>query len=119
MDKSPPQLPSQVSKDGSEIWDWADDFSSWVHKQDKIARLEADIRDLSARRCGSCRDWMKSRQCPREKNVDGVSKGPSMSAPACQQFARKVATQSLIDERLSELEIARTPATPKETDHAE
>ena len=118
MGNMPPQLPSQVSSDGSEIWDWAANLSSWVHRQDKIARLEADIRDLSARRCGNCRDWMKSKQGPREKNVGGISKGPSMNATACQQFTRDPATQSLIDERVAELETARTP-TSQETDHAE
>ena len=41
-----------------------------------------------------------------------------MNATACQQFTRDPATQSLIDERVAELETARTP-TSQETDHAE
>ena len=36
-------------------------------------------------RCGDCRLWM-TRQCPREANVNGWNKGPSMSAAICDKF---------------------------------
>ena len=36
--------------------------------------------------CGSCYWWMKSRSCPREKNVNGWNRGPSMNDPACKEY---------------------------------
>lgn len=55
----------------------------------KIAQLkdmvtEANISSRSS--CGSCHFWMKSRECPRERNVDGFSRGPSCEAPICGTF---------------------------------
>lgn len=48
-------------------------------------------------RCGSCFFWMKSRDCPREKNVGGMSRGPSRNDGVCAKF--KI-TQSAVDLRL-------------------
>ena len=41
------------------------------------------------RRCGDCHKWMKSRECPRENNVKGISRGPSCNDFTCYQFAAK------------------------------
>ena len=38
-------------------------------------------------KCGDCRLWM-TKQCPREKNVDGWNRGPSMSGWTCEKFAK-------------------------------
>ena len=38
------------------------------------------IKSIKSRRCGSCFWWMKSRDCPRERNVNGYSRGPSMNS---------------------------------------
>jgi len=32
---------------------------------------------------------MKSRDCPREKNIGGMSRGPSSGQPGCDKFLRK------------------------------
>lgn len=40
-------------------------------------------------RCGDCAKWMKSRECPRERNVKGMSRGPSCNDYPCDQFAAK------------------------------
>lgn len=53
--------------------------------QIRADKAEADQTDR--RRCGNCVDWMKSRECPREKpSRTGYSQGPSSEAPACPQF---------------------------------
>ena len=66
--------------------------------------LEADRQNQNARavrearqgleaakrpRCGSCYYWMMSHYCPAEKNVNGMSKGPSSDsklAISCSKF---------------------------------
>lgn len=50
--------------------------------------IDAAIRwdKAAGKRCGNCTKWMKSRECLKEHNVDGISRGPSMDAPACDQF---------------------------------
>lgn len=80
-----PKLPSQISSDGREVWDWAAKFSAHVHQQSEIRRLKADIAGIG-KRCGDCDNWMKSRQCPQERNVNGRNRGPSMNGFICQKF---------------------------------
>ncbi len=70
---------------GQEVWGWADSFSARVHRLDRIRRLTAEIASIG-RSCGDCGKWMKSRQCPREANVNGQSRGPSSEALICGQF---------------------------------
>lgn len=55
------------------------------------ARAEEEKRErlffrVKVRRCGDCDLWMKSNLCPKEKNVQGISRGPSMKALACSAF---------------------------------
>jgi hypothetical protein len=80
-----PQIPTSISPDGREIWDWAAKLSDHVHRQDKIRRLTADLAGIGLR-CGDCDKWMKSRECPRERNENGRQRGPSMNEPKCRQF---------------------------------
>ena len=47
------------------------------------------------RECGACQHWMKSRDCPMERNVNGYNRGPSMSDPACGKFARTASSISI------------------------
>ena len=47
-------------------------------------------------RCGNCYYWMKSRDCPHEHNVGGMSRGPSADALTCSKF--KI-TQRAVDLR--------------------
>lgn len=39
--------------------------------------------------CGDCYFWMKSRSCPKEKNINGYSRGPSMNGLICEKFERR------------------------------
>ena len=94
-----PMLPQQVSPSGRELWDWATRFSDHIHRRDEIARLTREIAQIG-RTCGDCYSWMKSRECPREKNVGGISRGPSCKEPICKQFVET----SLASARRKELQ---------------
>ena len=51
-------------------------------------------------RCGECYFWMKSRDCPRERNINGMSRGPSCDDSTCDKFKAKDAdTEARIAER--------------------
>jgi hypothetical protein len=78
-------IPSDISADGREVWDWASKFSEHVHRQDEIRRLSSDLA-RRGNRCGDCAKWMKSRACPKEQNIGGMSRGPSSDSPKCGQF---------------------------------
>lgn len=80
-----PELPKAISSDGREIWDWAARFSDHVHRLDEMRRLREQIFQIG-RGCGDCSKWMKRSDCPREHNVNGQTRGPSMSAPVCREF---------------------------------
>lgn len=51
-------------------------------KQAEYEELESAARP----RCGGCHWWMKSRDCPQEHNVNGMSRGPSADAMPCGKF---------------------------------
>lgn len=71
-----PELPAQISGDGREIWEWAGKLSDHVQRQDRIRKLTIQIAKVGTT-CGDCDKWMKSKECPREHNVKGYSRGPS------------------------------------------
>lgn len=76
MSDTPPPLPENISPNGQEIWDWAAKLSEHTHRVHAIRTLSADISGIG-NRCGDCDKWMKSRECPRERNVNGWNHGPS------------------------------------------
>jgi hypothetical protein len=43
-------------------------------------------REAAKPRCGSCYFWMMSKSCPREKNVGGMSRGPSSGETPCDKY---------------------------------
>lgn len=103
-----PPLPAEVSADGSEIWDWAGRLSRATQLAHDIRETQASMRKL-ATTCGDCDKWMKSSECPAEKNVNGRNHGPSCNAPKCSQFKESfdVPKQRLIlSKRMQELDIA-------------
>lgn len=71
-----------------------------LNKISLIAQLRDKVRvaaDAKRNRCGGCDHWMKSRQCPKERNVGGMSRGPSCDDLACSSFsitAREIETRS-------------------------
>ena len=102
-----PQLPREVSPDGREIWDWAAKLSDAVHRADRARNLRADIAGIQ-RKCGSCTMWM-TRTCPKERNVNGRSQGPSMNAPICGRFTMKASSAELLEKWRTELAALTTP----------
>lgn len=72
------------------------EISSRMHmlqiQQEKLDNFER-------RECGNCFYWMKSRMCPRERNVKGMTRGPSCSGLPCKKFAREEHLERLIKEQ--------------------
>lgn len=62
------------------------EFSARLHAEDKRRKELAHLRENARQTCGNCDKWMKSRECPREHNVNGRSRGPSCNALPCGQF---------------------------------
>jgi hypothetical protein len=63
--------------------------------------------------CGNCFFWMKSRECPRERNVAGASRGPSSLDRACDKFRIEKRIVDLKAERLSDaVAFAKTYGLP-------
>ncbi len=81
----PPKLPEQMSSDGREIWEWAGKLSEHMQRQDKIRELTFKIAKVGTV-CGDCDKWMKSRECPAERNVKGRCVGPSCESRKCSSF---------------------------------
>lgn len=101
-----PSLPSDISPDGREIWDWAGRLSKATQLAHDIRETQTKIRKL-ATTCGDCDKWMKSSECPAEKNVNGRNHGPSSQALKCAQFKESwdVPKQRLLlSTRMQELE---------------
>jgi hypothetical protein len=72
--------------DANQIFDAFESFSDQLAKRQK----ERDEYNMAFRRsvplCGSCDHWAKSRECPKEHNVKGISRGPSMNGMPCEKF---------------------------------
>ena len=111
MSLAPPK-PSEVSPNGQEVWDWADRFSAHVHRQDEMRKLRDQIFELQVR-CGSCYFWMKSRDCPRERNVDGMSRGPSVGSMKCDKFQMDPRSSLLLTQRREQLAALEAEDAPK------
>lgn len=79
-------MPTEISPDGREVWEWAGRLSDRVHRIHEARQLREQIRAIESQ-CGSCSKWMKS-ACPREvqDNIKGHKVGPSSRDLKCQQF---------------------------------
>lgn len=71
------------------IFEWADSFSKHTHRLHRMRELQAEIRKIGTV-CGGCDNWM-TRQCPRERNVNGRNYGPSCESlvNGCHLFSLK------------------------------
>jgi len=90
---------------GKEIWDWAADVGAFIAKQNEINRVRKDLRELNTV-CGDCNHWMKSSECPREKNINGRNHGPSMGDFICNKFVTSysaIARKESLEKQLKEL----------------
>lgn len=84
----------------SEVWDWAARFSERTHRQARMRELADDIARV---RCGDCGKWMKSRECPKERRVNGTKRGPSANDPICGLFEEAPLSSELRQKRRDEL----------------
>lgn len=120
--KEAPKLPAEMSPDGREVWDWADRFSRHVHRANEIARLRREIGETGTE-CGDCDKWMKSRECPRERNVNGQTRGPSWGAPICGQFVEAASAAKRRNRLQAELTALQpqpqSPTEPRVDSHAD
>ncbi|WP_462402244.1 hypothetical protein [Pseudomonas sp. Marseille-QA0332] len=83
-------------------------------KASHLAYLKSERSRIQARarpRCGNCDFWMKSRECPVEKNVNGMSRGPSCEGIACSKFKQCPSMQQTFEKLLSENEAAISAVT--------
>jgi hypothetical protein len=112
-ENQPPPLPEKVSRDGSEIWNWAGDMSRFIHTQARIKELRHEINRCGTR-CGDCYLWMKSRECPREKpgtgKRSGYSVGPSCEDHICNKFVEREGTTKRRIDLTTELKTLIQPA---------
>lgn len=76
--------PTEVNSRGDEIWAWAARLSAITQEAARLSEIDAVLR--ARPRCGECDHWMKSRECPSERNVNGYNRGPSMNGSACGKF---------------------------------
>lgn len=73
-------------------WDIRNIFDIAIAASDEQARKQKRqeelqvLRNFARHECGSCDKWMKSRECPRERNVKGMSRGPSCKDYICSAF---------------------------------
>jgi hypothetical protein len=66
----------------SDLWDMALRFGEAVQAAECLAELRSDAQP----RCGECTHWMKSKECPREVNVNGWNRGPNVNGTPCDSF---------------------------------
>lgn len=109
------ELPTEISSDGREIWDWA----ARVAKYDGLIRQERHLLNqihATANKCGSCTKWM-TRECGREvhDNKTGRWKGPHMNEHICRQFTISSHATTLSDTWTAELVDVRAKLKQFET----
>lgn len=66
------------------IFDAAIKASAELHREDRIRRINADIRTACERRCGNCHHWMKNSCVPEKQH----KQRKSMNSIACRMFER-------------------------------
>lgn len=80
-----------------------------VQMDEKKRELRVKLHRIGTT-CGDCSKWMKSSQCPAERNVNGRNVGPSMNAPRCAAFnesSEATTSRAEMKARIAELEAGR------------
>ncbi|KAA9173024.1 hypothetical protein F3K36_16395 [Delftia sp. BR1] len=96
-------MPTEISPDGREIWDWAGRLSDRVHRTHEARQLRERISAMESE-CGSCSRWMTN-SCPKEvhDNRKGRKVGPSSRAMKCQQFEMSSLTAGELEKAKAKL----------------
>lgn len=82
-----------------------DNVISGLDRISLLAQLKDKVNyaiEAGELRCGACNHWMKSRVCPREKNIGGMTRGPSSGSLACDQFSRSMSSIATQGRRVCE-----------------
>lgn len=69
----------------NDLWGAAILAGKSIHHNIRIDELKCSISKIGTQ-CGDCSKWMTS-DCPKEKNVNGRNRGPSMSEVICDKFS--------------------------------
>ena len=78
-----------------------------------LRQAERDLKASKTKTCGRCYWWMKSNDCPQERNVRGRNRGPSSSdtrATYCQKFHRSTRAEELtasLEEKVAKIANAK------------
>lgn len=93
----------------ADLWKEVERALAPFERMSRIADLQAELRQVSqdgSRRCGNCFWWMKSNDCPQERNVNGYSRGPncnSSRAITCNKYEQTQRSRGLFESRMGEL----------------
>ena len=68
----------------------------------RINDLRVEIASIG-KRCGDCDKWMKSSECPKEHNVNGMTRGPSCGAFKCSEYVEKKFATEFREKKAAEL----------------
>lgn len=83
--------------DATSIFDAMNAFSDEMHRRIRQQEEFERLRESARPHCGGCYWWMKSRDCPRERNVGGISRGPGSGASPCAKFTASAAHARAIE----------------------
>lgn len=84
-------------------------FDNFLEADAKAQRLRSlkersqKAVNFDIKRCGNCYFWMKSKDCPKERNVNGWNKGPSCNGVACEKFQLEAYVAEVKIEKLEEV----------------
>ena len=85
------------------IFDWIMTLSEISSKRHMLKIEQDRLNEFERKKCGNCFYWMKSRLCPREKNVKGMTMGPSISGLPCEKFEMGEYHNRLIEKQKSKV----------------
>ena len=83
-------------------------MSKHIHRQAEMLEIRTQLRKVGTG-CGDCYKWMHSNECPRETNVNGRRRGPSMNAPICGQYVEKQSSTERRAELQRRLDALKSP----------
>lgn len=94
--------------------DW-DRVAAPLERMSLLTQLRDKVRQadrVCRPRCGWCFFWMK-RSCPKERNVNGMSRGPSCEDRPCEKFTPNSRFLSVLENRYQEaIEFAERHGLP-------
>lgn len=108
-----PKLPTEISPDGREVFDWALRFSDHTQRIHRRREVWTAIQHGESQ-CGTCKKWMTD-ACPRERqdNTKGRKVGPSAGALKCDQHDMSAWDRNRIDGLKREYAALAAETAPK------